>query len=677
MFDELGPDASLIRIEEQVRRYWQRQGVAQSARPAEEARTAAGPVYTIVQQPLAAAGQPPAEQAALLATGDLLARYRRMAGDRVYHRIDWAGHGLGVETAVERALGEALAQEEYDLARFNAACRAAAVEGVQRGEALATRLAVWAEPGYLTLDVRAVEKVWAALKRLWDGGRLRHEQAVVPFCPHCATPLSSAEAGRRAVEVDRQALWVLLPWIDEPNGYLLLWAPSPWMLLGLVAVAAHPETEYAVVEVSRGGDGAPTRLLLAEAARERALRVEHRLVRRLPGKALRGMHYRPLFTFLPEQAGVGSVLVTAALPADRGSGLTPVVPAFDAASLAVAGSHHLPIPELTDEIGRLGVAVTPWRGLSPLDAEPLVAQNLMDRGLVFREQSPEKYSQAMCPYCATPLVPLARAVWLAGRWLVSRDRPWGAPLPIWQCARCGRFDCIAGLSELAARTGLDAGQIEVHRPQVDRLAFACTDCGGEMRRVTPVLDAGFEAAVLPGAWAPEPGLADVAVGIGDREMGWLGDLGEVAAGLRGTLAWGQAVALPEQPPAGAHDVDLAAADAVRWSAYTGTTVDQASEFLEHVWRLAVADSPPPGGPVESATRVRLLHGIARITAALDACDPRLAADELAQLMDDQALAVEPGLSRLMAPFLPHLAEALYQRSRSGLSVHLENWPSPP
>ena len=130
----------------------------------------------IVQQPLAAAGQSPAEQVWLLAVSDLLARYRRMRGDAVHHQVGWSGHGLAVEVAIERALGPDLAG--YDLAQFNAACRAAAVEGLGRGQALAERLGVWADPAdsYLTLDPPAIDKVWAALQRLWEADRLRHDR---------------------------------------------------------------------------------------------------------------------------------------------------------------------------------------------------------------------------------------------------------------------------------------------------------------------------------------------------------------------------------------------------------------------------------------------------------------------------------------------------------------------
>ena len=302
-----------------------------------------------------------------------------------------------------------------------------------------------------------------------------------------------------------------------------------------------------------------------------------RLVRRVPGKALRGARYRPPFTFLPAGEEIERVVLSADVPLDRGTGLLPLTPAFDNVSLALARQHALPVPDLLDDWGALNDAVTPWRGLSPLDADPLIVSNLRSRGLVLRQRL-EPRTQALCPHCQTALLPQAREVWLvetAGSpWVVGRDRAWGAPLPLWTCERCGQQICIAGLDDLARRMGLDVEQIDPHRPAVDRLVLPCESCGGSMRRVAEVVDAAFEAAVLPWATASLPGPANLAIGLGDEHLGWLGDLTELAALLHDALAWERALALPEAGAAGG-SCSLSPADRQRWAIYTGTTPDEA------------------------------------------------------------------------------------------------------
>jgi isoleucyl-tRNA synthetase len=696
LFDETTAEAGFVQIEEDVRRFWRRHGVPEAARTARRR----GPPYTIYPQPLLAAGQSWADQVHLLATADLLARYRAMQGDAVRFLVGWAGHGLAVEVAVERSLAPDLAG--YDLAQFNAACHGIAVKGMQQGEALARRLGMWLDPdeSYATLMPQSIGAMWRALRQLWDAGRLRHERLVASVCPRCATPLSAAEAARCAIEVETSSVWLCLPWEGEPDTYLLVWTPAPWTLVGMVALAAHPEASYALVELVGRTDGLPTRLLLAEAALERTLPGDYRLIRRLSGKTLGGSCYRPPYTFLPASEGAQCVVLSGAVSLEQGTGLLPVTPGFDAVSLQVAEAHDLPVPQLLDAWGNLDDTVMPWRGLAPFDIELPIVNNLRERGLLYREQPGTRFS-ALCPYCETPLVPLVRPVWLvstaSGPWIVGRDRAWGVPLPVWACERCGHELCVAGLDELAQRSGLDADQIDPHRPVVDRLTFPCESCGGTMRWVGEVVDSAFEAAVLPSALDPQPGPASLAVGLGEKYLGWLGDLTETAALLRGALAWEQAIALPESEAGGETHPDRSLpGDALRWAAYTRTTPDRAErEFLRPLWQLAVGRATMQGAITASGPNdkwggmSRLQQAICGVTEALDAGEPRRAAEELAALVGDLAGWYAPdqlgggeewleSLSRLLAPFVPHLAEAIHRQvaGSAAKSVHLAAWPSP-
>lgn len=696
MFEQLTAEASFTRIEEQVRRFWRRHEVPVTFRAARRD----GQPYVVCQQPLDAAGQSPVDQVRLLVTADLVARYRTMQGNATCHQVGWAGHGLPIEVGVERMLGSDVA--DYDLERFNAACREAVVEGMQQGEALAERLGVWLQPdcAYITLAPESIGTVWGALRRLWDMGRLKQERRVVPFCARCATPLSSAEAARRTIEVKTHSLWLRLPWDGEANAYLLVWIPRPWMLVGMVALAAHPDAGYILVELAGNETDPPPRLLLSESALNRTLSETYEVVRRLTGKALGGIHYHPPFTFLPAGEGAGRVVLSRTVPLDQGTGLQPVTPTFDASSLALAHDHSLPVPQLLDDWGGLGDIIKPWRGLSPLDAEPLLVEDLKARGLLFRERG-DVGQRALCPHCETALLPLDWPVWLVGTgdnpWIVGRDRAWGTPLPVWVCERCGEELCIAGLDDLAHRTGLDVGQIEPHRPAVDRLTFACEACGETMHRVAAVVDAAFEAAILPRAIASQPGPVGLAVGLGDRDLGWLGDFTEMMAVLHSSLAWQQAVALPESEPETDWSLErVMPADAMRWAAYAGTTPDRAErEFLRPLWQAIVSLYESPRSVETNVEElcdrwllVRLHQATGAVSEALEAGEPGRAAGELAVLASDLGdwyVPHRPGggrqylasLSQLLAPFVPHLAEAIYRQAgeRAVPSVHLSAWPT--
>jgi valyl-tRNA synthetase len=222
-----------------------------------------------------------------------------------------------------------------------------------------------------------------------------------------------------------------------------------------------------------------------------------------------------------------------------------------------------------------------------------------------------------------------------------------------------------------------------------------------------VVDAAFEAAVLSWSTSPQQQPANVAVGLGDVHLGWLGDLTEVAALLDGALAWEQALALPERRRQETWDLErIPSVDAVRWAACTGSTPDQAqNDFLRPLWRLAISflSSPeskqdatawPGREPLADVTdlldrwlEARLYQATQTVSQALDAQEPAAAARELAALLDDlKSLYAETQprdadqllglLGRLLAPFVPHLAEAIHHRSVGWTedSVHLAPWP---
>jgi isoleucyl-tRNA synthetase len=187
--------------------------------------------------------------------------------------------------------------------------------------------------------------------------------------------------------------------------------------------------------------------------------------------------------------------------------------------------------------------------------------------------------------------------------------------------------------------------------------------------------------------------------LGDRRLGWLGDLTEVAALLQGTLAWDRAIVLPESEPEEAWDlVRVPSADAVRWATWTDTTLEQAEQdFLRPLWRLAlsVPTEPVPckrdGRDSDLLDRwlaARLHQVSSAVEQALDAQELGRAAGELATLVNDladwaaprQPASLGPALdflSRFLAPFVPHLAEALHRQLGGwGVeSVHLTTWPT--
>jgi isoleucyl-tRNA synthetase len=74
-------------------------------------------------------------------------------------------------------------------------------------------------------------------------------------------------------------------------------------------------------------------------------------------------------------------------------------------------------------------------------------------------------------------------------WCISRERVWGAPLPVWKCEKCAAKILVSSKRELLAKAMEKPNEnFELHKPWVDRLTLKCERCGGAMRREDFVLD---------------------------------------------------------------------------------------------------------------------------------------------------------------------------------------------
>jgi isoleucyl-tRNA synthetase len=85
-------------------------------------------------------------------------------------------------------------------------------------------------------------------------------------------------------------------------------------------------------------------------------------------------------------------------------------------------------------------------------------------------------------------------------WMISKKRYWGLALPIWVCRDCGHFEVIGDEVELQARAvaGWEAFAGHTpHRPHVDAVKLACSDCQGLMDRIPDVGNPWLDAGIVP------------------------------------------------------------------------------------------------------------------------------------------------------------------------------------
>jgi isoleucyl-tRNA synthetase len=466
---------------------------------------------------------------------DIFPRYKTMRGYHVSRRGGWDTHGLPVEIEVEKKLGFTNKQqiEDYGIGKFNDLCRESAFTYIQEWEKLTDRIGYWVDltNAYITYTNEYIESVWWILKSFWEKNLLYQGYKVVPYCPRCGTPLSDHEVAQGYRDTSDPSVFVRMPLVDTPGTSLLVWTTTPWTLPANVAVAAGAEIDYVTVE-RQMEDGSKEELILAESLVERVFAGETvKVMNRFKGKRLQGLRYQPLFTFLPAEKKAHYVVLGEFVTTEDGTGLVHIAPAFGADDMQVALEHDLPILNTVAQDGTFISQVNPWAGIFVKDADPQITQNLRNRGLLFREGT-YLHTYPFCWRCDTPLLYYARPTWYIrtsqykermvklneeinwypehirkgrfGNWLennvdwaLGRERYWGTPLPVWQCETCHQQECIGSIAELSERAGRNLANANLHRPDVDKIHFACSACGGNMRRVPELIDVWFDSGSMP------------------------------------------------------------------------------------------------------------------------------------------------------------------------------------
>ncbi len=497
--------------------------------------TANGTPFVFYEGPPTANGRPGIHHVFARSIKDLICRFRVMQGRQVTRIAGWDTHGLPVEIEVEKELklNGKKAIEEYGVARFNAKARESVFRYQSDWEQLSNRTGYWLdyENPYVTCSNEYIESVWWLLQRLHQKDMLYRGHRVLPYCPRCGTVLSSHELALGYEEIQDKSIYVTFPLADGSGRELVVWTTTPWTLPSNVAVAVHPDLEYAEFDVEG------RRLIMARNRGEH-LFPGSRQSAVVSGAELVGLSYsRPLDVVpMPADRKHGIVVPGAFVTAEDGSGLVHMAPAFGADDYAAGQEHGLALVRPVAADGTFHGTTWPeieGKLVTTAETNNIIIRRLKETGRLLGDPVSYVHTYPHCWRCKSKLIYYARDSWFvrtsavkkrmleinahvnwhppevgSGRfgewlennvdWALSRDRYWGTPLPVWVSDRDpAHVEVIGSYAELAAKVGRALpADFDPHKPFIDEYTWPAPG-GGTMRRSPEVIDTWFDSGSMP------------------------------------------------------------------------------------------------------------------------------------------------------------------------------------
>ncbi|UBI06340.1 isoleucine--tRNA ligase [Corynebacterium falsenii] len=548
---------------------------------------------------------------------DIVPRYQTMRGKQVRRVFGWDCHGLPAELEAEKQLGikDRAGIEKMGMKSFNDYCATSVLRYTDEWKNYVTRQARWVDfdNGYKTMDLDFMESVMWAFKALYDKGLIYQGFRVLPYSWAEHTPLSNQETRLDDSYKMRQdpTLTVTMPFTGAREGSpaeatlqdvpelskaaAIAWTTTPWTLPSNLALAVNPKVTYALVKVAEDGEEGfvGQTLVLAEnliGAYAKELGSEPEVLATFPGEKLVGLTYEPVFDYFRDTRNAFQVLSADYVTTEDGTGVVHQAPAFgeDDMNTCEAADIDLVIP--VDMDGKFTSQVPEYQGQLVFDANKSIIKDLKVAGRVLRHQTIE-HSYPHSWRSGEPLIYMALPSWFVavtkfrdrmvelnheqidwmpehirdgqfGKWLegardwnISRNRYWGAPIPVWVSDNdeYPRMDVYGSLDELEADFGVRPASL--HRPDIDELTRPNPDDPSgksTMRRVPEVLDCWFESGSMPFAqkhypfenkeWFDTHSPADFIVEYSGQTRGWFYTLHVLSTALFDRPAFKKVVA---------------------------------------------------------------------------------------------------------------------------------------
>jgi len=472
---------------------------------------------------------------------DIIVKFKLMEGFNVPFVPGWDCHGLPIEYQLLKSLG--LRKEEIDRVGFRKKARAYAQEFASIQKEEFKRLGIfgdWEKP-YFTMSYDYEAKIIEIFKRLVGQGYIYRGKKPVYWCANCETALAEAE-----VEYSNHtshSVYVKFPLkklgkdketkLQLPTS-VLIWTTTPWTLPANVALAFHPQYEYAWVKLSPSDSCLKEEIIIV--AKELVSNIMEKLGIKNYDilKVWQGKDFEGIVCSHPFMGRDSLGILADFVTLKEGTGIVHIAPGHGQEDYQIGLKYELPVLALVDVKGKFTKEVPQFSGMDVFSSNKLIIEKMQNSShLLFSEEIVHTYPH--CWRCKKPIIFRATAQWFLDvdknklrerilkaikkvewipkigenrisnmvkerpDWCLSRQRYWGVPLPIFYCKNCGEplmsEESISAVRDLFLREGSDAWYIK-REEEILPKNIKCPKCKKrEFVKEKDIMDVWFDSGV--------------------------------------------------------------------------------------------------------------------------------------------------------------------------------------
>ncbi|HBO84889.1 MAG: isoleucine--tRNA ligase [Deltaproteobacteria bacterium GWC2_42_11] len=533
---------------------------------------------------------------------DIIVKAKYMSGFATDYVPGWDCHGLPIELQVEKDSGAK--KSTISKIEIRKKCRAYAEKFVNIQREEFKRLGVfgeWDNP-YLTMNFSYQSAILRELGRCVEKGLVYKGKKPVHWCSSCQTALAEAEveyADKKSpsvyvkFKVQDSRFKERFSNLADKDVSIIIWTTTPWTLPANLAIAMHPELEYALVEVrslsqqalSRGqksevkGDETEVFIIakgLLENVASKLGCIDYKILETFYPARLEGMKARHPFIDRDSVVILGTHVTL-----DAGTGCVHIAPGHGQDDYELGLKYELDIYNPVDNQGRFTKAVPEFEGQKVFDANKNIIELLKTKGALLKEETIE-HSYPHCWRCKNPIIFRATEQWFIsmengglrqkalaaidkvnwipswGRdriynmvvnrpdWCISRQRAWGVPITAFDCKKCGYVLLDKGIINRVADEFEKHGADIWFEKDVQELlpdGVKCPKCSSaDFEKEGNILDVWFDSGVSFAAVLEKrenlkiP--ADLYLEGSDQHRGWFHSALLASVGTRGDAPYG-------------------------------------------------------------------------------------------------------------------------------------------